>query len=166
MNSESDFVTVYPPFASGTEFFVHQGPLGHASHRTSDNAYAWDLDVPFGTPVHAVEAGTVLQVFTPGRGGGCDERFAEFAHNVKVEHADGTVVQYLHVDPTVKAGDTIEAGSVIATTARSGFLCVPHLHLSAYPTREHLPGSGSARTVPLRFEGLGPLIEGQRYRVP
>jgi len=166
MELHSRFLDVAPPFAPGTSVFVHQGPFGPMSHQERGIGYAWDLDVPEGTEVLAIADGTVIGLYAPGQGGGCEARFADVAHNIKVEHDDDTVAQYVHVDPMVKLGDRVIVGQPIAKTAINGFICTPHLHLGVYASRERMFDSPSPRSLPLRFAGIGALVEGDRVTVP
>ena len=165
MQSRSSFLEVAPPFAAGTSTFVHQGPLG-PTHRERGIGFAWDLDVPEGTPVLAIAVGTVIGVFAPGEGGGCEQRYADVAHNVQVEHEDGTVAQYVHVESTVRVGERVIVGQPIAKTAINGFICTPHLHLGVYASRDQMFDSRNPRSLPLWFSRLGALQEGDRVTVP
>ena len=90
------------------------------------------------------------------------------AHNVKVEHAYGTVAQYVHVASRVEVGQRLARGDEVAVTARNGFICRPHLHLGVYRSRRHLYDSPDRESVPLRFAGIEGerLREGVRYLVP
>ncbi len=162
------FKSVALPFRSGTSFLVSQGAFGQRSHLEPGNEYSWDFDVPYGTEVLAVEAGRVLEVWAPNHGGGCDPNLSEFAHNIKVEAQDGTVAQYVHVSPRVRAGQRVEAGQVIAVTAQNGYICAPQLHFGVYRSRETLYQSLSRETIPLRFRGIpGELArEGKSYQAP
>lgn len=162
------FKLVAVPLPSGTSFLLSQGPFGANTHHDPGESYKWDLDVPFGTPVVAVQAGTVLSVWEASTGGGCDPRFNESPHNVKVLHADGTVAQYAHVASRVRPGDVVARGQVIAVTALNGFLCEPQLCFSVYASREEMHGTSAPRNLPLRFAGIdGELLrEGTRYTAP
>ena len=161
-------LTVNLPFPVGVEALVSQGAFGKASHDEPGNQYSWDFDVPFGTPVTAVEAGRVLEVWKPNRGGGCDAKFSADAHNIKIEHADGTVAQYVHVDSVVEVGQQIRRGEVIAVTGNNGWLCQPQLHFGIYASKTQLYSSPGRKTIPLLFKGLpnGQANPGLRFSVP
>jgi murein DD-endopeptidase MepM/ murein hydrolase activator NlpD len=66
---------VSPPFRPGTRFVVSQGAFGPDTHAETGNEYLWDLDVPYGTTVLAIESGVVLWATENGEVGGCDRRF-------------------------------------------------------------------------------------------
>ncbi len=142
------------PLKRGTAYKISQGPFGCCTHNLPGHEYSWDFDVPYGTKVAAVEGGKVIQVWEPRLEAGCEEKFSEHAHNIKVLHEDGTVAQYVHIRSRVKVNDQVRLGQTIGTTARNGFICRPQLHFSVFEDRLHLPGSRRARTIPLRFDEL------------
>jgi murein DD-endopeptidase MepM/ murein hydrolase activator NlpD len=154
------FKQVELPFPSGASFHVSQGAFGHfpgfvrdlltpdsaRTHAGKGEEYQWDFDVPFGTTVTAVEAGTVASIWQPDRGGKCnDPAYNDAAHNVKIRHADGTVAVYVHAESLVAVGDSVIAGQKIAETGMSGNLCTPQLHFGVFEGN---------RSIPLRFAGL------------
>ena len=142
------------PFRPTQTFEVSQGAFGRDSHAEDGNEYSWDFAVPFGTDVIAVESGRVIDVYQPkdAKPGGCDPTLANSAHNIKVEHLDGTVAQYVHVDPLIPKGSSVARGETLAKTANNGWLCEPHLHFSIYRSKDHLYDSPNRETVPLYFE--------------
>jgi murein DD-endopeptidase MepM/ murein hydrolase activator NlpD len=153
------------PLSTTQVFEVTQGAFGSQSHNEDGNEYSWDFAVPLGTDVLAVEGGLVIDVHTPAGGSGCDPQFAAAAHNVKIEHQDGTVAQYVHVTSLVARGSRVAAGQVIARTADNGWLCRPHLHFGIYRSREHLYDSPQRETVPLFFEQVPGGILRQGFRL-
>lgn len=156
------------PLAPGTPFTVRQGAFGKSSHREKGNEFSWDLEVPFGTPVHAVDDGVVMFVYQPAGGAGCDPQFADAAWNVQVEHKDRTVAQYVHVEAEISLGGRVRKGQRIGKTVERGWLCYPHLHFGIYRSRDTLHVSPKRETLPLRFDGVadGLLVEGQAYIAP
>lgn len=156
------------PFRPGTEFKISQGAFGQNSHNEPGNEYSWDFDVQLGTPVVAVQRGKVIGVWEPGKGGGCDPKFSSAAHNVKIEHRDHTVAQYVHINSRVKVGHIVEAGQVIGLTAQNGWMCTPQLHFGIYASHAELYDSPKRKTIPLLFDGLpdGLARSGLRGRVP
>ena len=142
------------PLRSSQTFEVIQGAFGRESHSETGNEYSWDFAVPFGTDVIAVEGGRIIDVYRPknSKPGGCDPSLAKFAHNIKVEHLDGTVAQYVHVKSMMPKGSSVARGEPIAKTANNGWLCIPHLHFGIYRSKKHLYDSKNRDTVPLYFE--------------
>ncbi|WP_459162975.1 M23 family metallopeptidase [Bounagaea algeriensis] len=78
-----------------------------------------DLANSIGTPIHSVAAGEVINA-GPASG---------FGQWVRVQHDDGTITVYGHVDSfTVSVGQQVEAGEQIATMGNEGQSTGPHLH--------------------------------------
>ena len=142
------------PFPPRTNFLISQGAFGRQSHIEQGNEYSWDFDVPLGTSVVAVEDGKVIDVWEPNLGGGCDEKYNNTAHNIKVQHEDGSVAQYVHVASQIKLGEEVREGQVIATTAVNGWICQPQLHFGIYRSKDQLYNSTHRETLPLLFDGL------------
>jgi murein DD-endopeptidase MepM/ murein hydrolase activator NlpD len=90
-----------------------------------------DFHAPLGTPLVAIEAGTVVQANWHWAGG----------RQIYIR-ADATddVYYYAHLDfwePWIWTGTRVEAGDVIGTVGWSGNATTPHLHFG------WMPGSGS-----------------------
>jgi murein DD-endopeptidase MepM/ murein hydrolase activator NlpD len=80
-----------------------------------------DYAVAAGTPVHAVNRGTVILARDLYFEGGF----------VVIDHGQGLFSLYLHLsDFKVKEGDLVEAGQLIALSGGSGRATGPHLHLA------------------------------------
>jgi murein DD-endopeptidase MepM/ murein hydrolase activator NlpD len=167
LQSSSKGKSILVPFSERTEVTVLQGAFGQASHAEPGNEYNWDFGVPLGTPVLASESGTVLEVWQPEKGGTCEASYSDFAHNIKVEHIDGTVAQYVHIQTKLKPRDEVTRGQEIAVTAWNGWICEPHLHFGLYASKNELYYSPKRRTIPLNFTNLegGIALEGARLRV-
>ena len=104
-----------------------------------------DIANAIGTPILAVADGTVIDS-GPAAG---------FGMWVRIEHADGTITVYGHIDTTlVTVGQQVMAGDQIATRGNRGFSTGPHLHFEV-----HLPGDSKVDPLPWlasRGIGLGP----------
>jgi murein DD-endopeptidase MepM/ murein hydrolase activator NlpD len=73
-----------------------------------------------GTPVQAIDAGTVAYTGNEVKG---------YGNIVLIRHANGWISAYAHLDGvTVKPGDTIAAGQIIAKVGDSGSVGEPQLH--------------------------------------
>lgn len=80
-----------------------------------------DFAAPAGTPVHAVNRGTVILARPLYFEGGC----------IVIDHGQGLMSLYLHLsDFRVKEGDEVDAGQLIALSGGSGRATGPHLHLA------------------------------------
>jgi len=78
-----------------------------------------DFSTPVGTPVRVTGDG-VVQAVQQQRG---------FGKVIKVDHGDGIVTVYAHLDEAlVKKGAKVARGDVIARSGNSGRSSAPHLH--------------------------------------
>jgi murein DD-endopeptidase MepM/ murein hydrolase activator NlpD len=134
--------------------------------------YAIDFEMPIGTPVIAVRAGTVVaarDTFPDGNDKDLEENF------VMVRHADSTVARYIHLTQRgalVRVGDVVREGQRIALSGNTGQTGGPHLHFDVQRCGPNLPPGYNTlpcgMTVPLTFRNAGPnvcgLVPGRRYR--
>ncbi|MET8758748.1 M23 family metallopeptidase [Lentzea sp. NPDC004782] len=82
-----------------------------------------DIAGPIGTPIYSVADGVVKEA-GPASG---------FGYWVCVEHADGTITVYGHVDTySVRAGQRVKAGEQIARMGNRGQSTGPHLHFEVW----------------------------------
>jgi murein DD-endopeptidase MepM/ murein hydrolase activator NlpD len=80
-----------------------------------------DYAVGAGTPVHAVNRGTVILARPLYFEGSC----------IVVDHGQGLLSLYLHLSEfRVKEGDEVESGQLIGLSGGSGRASGPHLHLA------------------------------------
>ncbi|GGR39631.1 peptidoglycan DD-metalloendopeptidase family protein [Deinococcus ruber] len=82
--------------------------------------YGTDYLAPIGTPIHAINDGTVVMVGTyPVRGG-----------LVVIDHGAGLLSMYFHQSKTlVRVGQTVKRGEQIGLVGSTGISNAPHLHL-------------------------------------
>lgn len=115
------------PYSIGSAFIVGQGNCTDGSH-SDDQKYAYDFDMPIGTPIVASRAGTVLAI---------EERYEDSTqvsgeeNFVLIEHDDGTVAGYFHLTQDgalVEEGDDVALGEMIGLSGDSGDSTEPHLH--------------------------------------
>jgi murein DD-endopeptidase MepM/ murein hydrolase activator NlpD len=82
-----------------------------------------DIAAPIGTPIFAPEGGVVVQA-GPASG---------FGLAVAVQHADGTITLYGHVNQFfVSVGQTVTTGQQIAEVGNRGQSTGPHLHFEVH----------------------------------
>lgn len=87
-----------------------------------------DLAAPIGTPVYSVSSGTVLRAAHTGSCG----------NNVWIEHWDGSVSRYCHMDyMSVGVGQRVAAGERIGGSGNTGRSYGPHLHFEMRPNGEN-----------------------------
>lgn len=122
--AESPYVL---PFAVGETFMTGLTNCSSSYHGPGEpDQYAFDFDMPVGTPFTAARAGTVFKVVedAPSNGGGA-------GNYVIIDHQDGTYGLYYHSPQDgidVQVGDEVEQGDVLGVTGRSGLAGYPHLH--------------------------------------
>ncbi len=91
-------------------------PRGERLHR------ALDIPLPVGTPIRAVDAGTVIRVQR--------EDVSDAGRWIGVRHATGMTSRYMHLSRTlVELGDRVARGEVIGFSGNTGNSASPHLHL-------------------------------------
>ncbi len=80
-----------------------------------------DIAAPEGTPIKAVESGTVIE----------SGDFFFSGNMVYLDHGQGLISLYAHMHSIkVKPGDKIEKGQIIGTVGETGRVTGPHLHLA------------------------------------
>jgi murein DD-endopeptidase MepM/ murein hydrolase activator NlpD len=85
--------------------------------------YGMDIANSIGTPIVAAADGVVVEA-GPASG---------FGLWVRVQHADGTITVYGHVDTfSVREGQKVKAGEQIARMGNRGYSTGPHLHFEVW----------------------------------
>lgn len=105
---------------------VASGPI------TSGFGWRWgrlhaglDFGVPVGTPVLAAADGVVA--YAGWIEGG-------YGNLVEIKHADGAITRYGHNSSvSVKVGEKVKQGQVIASSGSTGFSTGPHVHFEIRP---------------------------------
>jgi murein DD-endopeptidase MepM/ murein hydrolase activator NlpD len=154
------------PYMPGEKFKVTQGYNGKFSH-TGSNQYAIDWQMPEGTLVLAARGGVVIRAKDDSDTGGPSMEYDHFNNYVLIEHDDGTLAHYCHLQHggcLVKAGQRVHAGDAIAHSGSTGFSTGPHLHFCVFKTRD-----GKHRvSLPVKFrtsnEPATTLLSGRYYR--
>ena len=152
------------PLTCGASALVVQGPGGAYSHGTTQSLHAYDFDLPNGTPLVAVEDGTVKRVrgdVGPGdacwSGGGYGCR--NTVNYVVVEHGDGTDSIYLHLSrPLVAVGQRVRRGDRVGLSGGTGWSTGPHAHVA----RQRRCSSWICDSVAMTFAEAGVPKTGQR----
>lgn len=107
------------PVAADVHAMVSSGwarPRGDRLH------HALDIPMPEGTPVLAIDAGTVIRVKTEAKG--------DAGRWVGVRHPSGLVSRYLHLSrPLVERGQIVARGERLGLSGNTGHSSGPHLHL-------------------------------------
>jgi len=160
-NSRHQSQTVYAiPFGGSEPHRLGQGPNGEFSHR---GRYAYDFQLPEGTPVLAARAGIVELVRDGSERGGEDRRLLDESNSVVVFHDDGTFATYAHLRPdvAVRVGQAVRVGDLLGHSGSTGFAQGPHLHFEVWRRSE----SGGHKTLPVRFRNGRRVVEGREGTV-
>lgn len=140
--AESPYVLPFPP---GQKYETGLTNCSSSYHGAGEpDQYAFDFDMPVGTPFTAVRAGTVYKVVEdqPSNGGGSGA-----GNYVIVDHGDGTSALYYHSPKDgieVEVGDEVAQGDVLGVSGRSGLAGYPHLHFIVVEGEPTYPYDGRA----------------------
>ncbi len=148
-NAKEDGTLYQIPMGKGLERRITQSFHGPYSHHQEPSLYAVDIAMPVGTNLQAARSGVVVHVKDDYHMGGSTQFFLDKANFVRILHDDGTFADYAHIlmgTATVKPGDQVETGDVIARSGSSGFSNGPHLH---FVIRKNI--GFEYRSVPFRF---------------
>lgn len=125
----------FPIDGAGTGFVTSS----YADARRGGKHAGADYRAAIGTPLKAIDDGTVIKVFSEGGGN------RGYGHAMDVIYKDGTVHRMAHlgthdrsVNPygNFKVGDSFKAGDVIAYSGRSGVhQSAPHLHYEVFANK-------------------------------
>lgn len=120
--------------------------------------YAYDFDLPEGTPFVAARSGRIRTIVNdqPSAGGGV-------GNYVVVDHGDGSSGVYLHAPRggiRVRIGATVSQGEVLGVTGRSGMAGYPHLHFIVVQGEVVYPYTG----LPVSFRNADPAHRPLRSR--
>jgi murein DD-endopeptidase MepM/ murein hydrolase activator NlpD len=140
------------PWTCGETYTCTQGNDGdicgsNGGDHTGVQKYAWDFGLPRHTVLRAARGGTVslaANVVGPGDAcyDGCTQPFGTDAfwqccngclnvsNHLNVDHGDGTVATYWHLDQvTVQEGQYVARGDPLGFSGTSGCSSGPHLHV-------------------------------------
>lgn len=149
------------PWPSGMAFRVNQGNSGAATHKPESGLqYAYDFEMPIGTPVRAAREGIVLLVEDTYLEG---NRTRGHENYVVVRQDDDSLASYAHLTTggvLVSVGQRIGRGQLIGLSGGTG-TSVPHLHF-------HVQHPGATQTMAVTFHNTRAhahgLREGEVYR--
>jgi len=119
------------PFAANDQYFISQAFGGEFSHTSDQNQHAIDIVMPEGTPVLAARGGVVMDVANDFYDGGTDANKIQRGNYVRIEHDDGSMAVYAHLQlesVVVARGQRVSAGQKIALSGSTGYASGPHLH--------------------------------------
>lgn len=145
----------YLPLTCGSMVKITQGNNDGFSHN-GKSAYAFDFSLGIGTPLVAIDSGTVAHVYggtKPGDpcydGGGQECNNA--ANYVTILHPDGTRSIYAHLsEPLVIVGQAVARGATVGKSGSTGWSTGPHAHVA----RTENCGSPWCQSIPVTFEDV------------
>jgi murein DD-endopeptidase MepM/ murein hydrolase activator NlpD len=147
------------PYAVGATFRVSQAncsPPGDG-HRGSER-YAYDFDMPIGTPFVAVRAGVVVHVETSHVDGQVAPTGLD--NYIVIRHDDGTHALYGHLThdgAAIVEGASVAQGQMIGQSGNTGNTNnFPHLHLGVHTCDPVVNGSSTCVTQPITFRNTEP----------
>lgn len=123
------------PFETGKSYKLLQGYGGNFSHRDSHNYYAYDFKMPNRSLITAAREGIVIKTVSHFSEGGTVARLANKDNHIHIEHNDGTIAVYSHLQHDgiiVKEGDKVQKGQNIGYSGSTGYLDTPHLHFAVF----------------------------------
>lgn len=130
--------------------FVLTSPFGNRVSpftRAADFHKGLDLSAPTGTPIYAAADGVVT--FAGRYPISQSVAWWRFGNVVTIKHAERFITIYAHCDTvTVRAGQTVKQGDVIATVGSTGWSTNSHLH---YEVRSDLEQPGTYAPVDPRI---------------
>jgi murein DD-endopeptidase MepM/ murein hydrolase activator NlpD len=120
------------PFKQGKKFKVSQGYNGTITHQKKN---ALDFLMPIGTEIYAVREGVVIKVVDHNTKTCVTKGCLEYNNFILIYHSDGTFSDYAHINTnsaTVKPGDKVAKGQLIAKSGNIGWSTGPHLHFEVF----------------------------------
>lgn len=152
--SEAGF---FLPLECGSTATVTQGNFGPFSHQ-GKSAYAFDFGLTLGTPLVAIEEGTVSHAYAgtmPGDpcydGGGME--CINSANYVTLQHPDGTASNYAHLSQvSVAVGQYVPRGAIVGLTGSTGWSTGPHAHVA----RQEGCGQAFCQSIAVQFVDVVP----------
>jgi murein DD-endopeptidase MepM/ murein hydrolase activator NlpD len=147
------------PYKIGNRYLFIQGANSCFSHQ---NELSYDFKMKKGSGICAARGGVVIAVKYNSDKGGLDAKYMNDGNHIIIEHNDGSVAQYWHLQLNgvlVKIGDTIQQGQLIGLSGNTGFSAFPHLHFQV------LSKDGNEILVRFRTKkGILYIRPGRRYK--
>lgn len=143
------------PFESGKSFELSQTYCPPNPNWGHHDWFAYDFDMPIGTPLLAARAGKVIAVRENQKDG---TRVCGEENYIFILHDDGTVANYVHLKEggvEVSVDEQVAQGQLIGYSGDSGCSIGPHLHIAIF--RQQGPYNRQY-TLPINFSNAeGPL---------
>jgi murein DD-endopeptidase MepM/ murein hydrolase activator NlpD len=151
INTQYDDEYLYAlPFARGESYQLTQGFNGRHTHK-DQSAYALDFKMDEGTRIHAMREGVVVALEEKQTEHGYSPAFAEKSNHIIIQHDDGTMAMYGHLQPNgvkVRLGQKVYKHAFIGLSGNTGYTSGPHLHVHISVLKDLKTGPVS---VPFKF---------------
>ena len=151
INAQYDNAYLYAlPYARGESYRLTQGFNGGHTHK-DQSAYALDFKMDEGTRIHAMREGIVVALEEKQTEHGNSPAFAEKSNHIIIQHDDGTMAMYGHLQPNgvkVRLGQKVYKHAFIGLSGNTGYSSGPHLHVHISALKDLKAGPVS---VPFRF---------------
>lgn len=134
------------PYKKEQGYLLFQGYNGRFTHQ---NENALDFVMPEGTEIFAAREGVVAKVVQSNTESCAGKECEKFNNYILIYHFDGTFAVYNHIrynGASVKQGDKINKGDMIAYSGKTGWATGPHLHFECY-----LPAWKNRKTIMTAF---------------
>lgn len=145
------------PYAVGSSYFLSAGNCQQkAGGHNGVKKFGYDFDMAIGTSVRAARAGVVLHTeqshFDEGE-------TSETGNYIVVLFEDGTNSLYGHLTHNgvaVTVGDTVQPGTLLGYSGKTGNTATPHLHFSVQSCDPVTLGTAACPTLPVTFRNTDP----------
>jgi murein DD-endopeptidase MepM/ murein hydrolase activator NlpD len=120
-----------PAYGRNYVFPVGGGPSVVFASHTHHDYPAVDIAAPLGSPLYALANGVVVRVWTTPQ--------ARCGIGLTMRAEDGLVWTYCHMsvlDPAIRSGTVVSAGTPVGQVGETGHATGPHLHLQLQPPAE------------------------------
>jgi murein DD-endopeptidase MepM/ murein hydrolase activator NlpD len=117
-----------PSYSGGYVFPVGGGPQNVSASHTHHDYPAVDIAAPMGSPLYALANGVVVRAW-PTPDGRC-------GIGLTMRAEDGLAWTYCHMsvlDPAIRSGSVVSAGTPVGRVGETGHATGPHLHLQLQP---------------------------------
>ena len=130
-NAKPDLAHVYKlPFSLGAKYPLRAGYGVRPNRPSSANEYMLVWDMPAGTPVLAARDGIVVAIRDDSNEHGMTDGCRNKANLVVIEHADGTIAEYVHLKlhgSAVNLGQLVKPGDLVGYSGNTGLSKDPNL---------------------------------------
>lgn len=145
------------PYKTRQTHNIRQGNCNATNTHNGSEAFAYDIEMPIGTPLLAARGGRVLAVIEQYTD---DQHGLDQGNVIAIDHGDRTYAKYGHITHNgalVEVGDIVQQGDVIALSGNSGQSQGPHVHFAVKACPVGVPiGTAGCSSIPVSFRNTIP----------